>query len=49
VVRDPEKRAGAVEKIRAFATNAGLRVEGVVESPILGPAGNVEYLICLRT
>jgi 23S rRNA (cytidine1920-2'-O)/16S rRNA (cytidine1409-2'-O)-methyltransferase len=49
VVRDPEKRQGAVEKIRAFAANAGLTVAGVVESPILGPAGNVEYLMCLRT
>lgn len=49
VVRDPEKHAEAVEKIRAFAgTQAGLRWEGVIESPILGGEGNKEFLACLR-
>jgi 23S rRNA (cytidine1920-2'-O)/16S rRNA (cytidine1409-2'-O)-methyltransferase len=49
VVRDPAKRQAAVDKIVAFASQAGFAVEGVVESPILGPAGNVEYLMALRT
>ena len=45
VVRDPEKRLGAVEKITAHARGLGLTVLGSTESPILGPAGNVEYLL----
>ncbi len=49
VVRDPEKRAAAVDKVAAFARAAGWQVLGVVESPILGPAGNVEYLMRLKT
>jgi 23S rRNA (cytidine1920-2'-O)/16S rRNA (cytidine1409-2'-O)-methyltransferase len=49
VVRDPAKRQGAVDKISAFAGQQGWRVRGTIESPILGPAGNVEYLIVLGT
>ena len=49
VVRDADARAGAVEKIRAWAAANGLAATDAVESPITGPAGNVEYLICLRT
>ena len=49
VVRDPDKRAAAVDKVAVFARAAGWQVLGVVESPILGPAGNVEYLMRLKT
>lgn len=49
VVRDEAARRGAVEKIRTWATANGLLAEGDVESPITGPAGNVEYLLLLRT
>ena len=49
VVRDPDKRAGAVTKIAEFARAHGFTVSDPIESPILGPAGNVEYLIHLRT
>lgn len=49
VVRDPAKRAAAVEKCAAAARALGCDVAGVVESPITGPAGNVEYLMLLRT
>jgi 23S rRNA (cytidine1920-2'-O)/16S rRNA (cytidine1409-2'-O)-methyltransferase len=49
VVRDPGARRGAVEKVRGWAEANGF-VAGVdVESPITGPAGNVEYLLLLRT
>jgi len=47
VVRDPAKRLAAVDKIADFARAHGLAVRGTTESPILGPAGNVEYLIHL--
>ena len=49
VVREPEKRQGAVDKCVAAARALGCEVVGVVESPITGPAGNVEYLLYART
>jgi 23S rRNA (cytidine1920-2'-O)/16S rRNA (cytidine1409-2'-O)-methyltransferase len=49
VVRDPAQRLAAVEKCRAAALALGMNVIGVVESPITGPAGNVEYLLHART
>jgi len=49
VVRDPVVRRGAVDKVRAWATGHGLFAGYAVESPITGPAGNVEYLLLLRT
>jgi 23S rRNA (cytidine1920-2'-O)/16S rRNA (cytidine1409-2'-O)-methyltransferase len=49
VVRDEAKRRGAVDKIATFAREQGWSVEGDVESPITGPAGNVEFLMLMRT
>ena len=49
VVRDPEARAGAVAKVAAWAADHGFVVGPHVESPITGPAGNVEYLQLLTT
>ncbi|MDP8248335.1 MAG: TlyA family RNA methyltransferase [Candidatus Tritonobacter lacicola] len=48
VVRDPAVRASVVEKIKKIAGGIGFAVKGVVESPLRGPAGNVEYLIHLE-
>jgi 23S rRNA (cytidine1920-2'-O)/16S rRNA (cytidine1409-2'-O)-methyltransferase len=48
VVRDPEKQALVVERVKALAAGLDCRVLGVVESPILGPKGNREFLIHLR-
>ena len=48
VVREPEKRQAAVDKCVAAARALGCEVVGVVESPITGPAGNVEYLLFAR-
>jgi len=49
VVRDEEVRLGAVTKIRDWANANGFEAGDHVESPITGPAGNVEYLLLLRT
>jgi 23S rRNA (cytidine1920-2'-O)/16S rRNA (cytidine1409-2'-O)-methyltransferase len=49
VVRDEAARRGAVDKIRDWASSHGFIAGDDVESPITGPAGNVEYLILLRT
>jgi 23S rRNA (cytidine1920-2'-O)/16S rRNA (cytidine1409-2'-O)-methyltransferase len=48
VVRDPAQRQAAVDKVAAAARALGAEVVGVIESPITGPAGNVEYLMALR-
>ncbi|TMQ03067.1 MAG: TlyA family RNA methyltransferase [Deltaproteobacteria bacterium] len=49
VVRDPAARRGAVDKIRTWAGANGFVALDDVESPITGPAGNVEYLLLLHT
>jgi len=49
VVRDEAARRGAVDKIRTWAAKNGFIAGDDVESPITGPAGNVEYLLLLRT
>lgn len=47
VVRDEGARVGAVDKVVAFARSIGLEVRGQMQSPLRGPAGNVEYLVHL--
>lgn len=49
VVQDTSIREECIEKIRAWAGAQSFSVGEVVESPIRGPAGNVEFLIALRT
>ena len=48
VVRDAEQHDQVVIKIRTLAERLGCHVVGVTESPILGPKGNKEFLICLQ-
>jgi len=48
VVRDEEKRRSALGAVAAAAGELGFAVEGHVESPIEGPAGNREWLLALR-
>ena len=44
VVRDRAARARAVEEVNSAAESLGLKVVNVIESPITGAEGNVEYL-----
>ncbi len=48
VVRDPTLHQKVVDRITAFARGLGLRILGVIESPLIGPKGNKEFFICLR-
>lgn len=48
IVRDREKRDLVVERIRSFAATLGFSVAGVIESPIKGMEGNVEFLMWCR-
>jgi 23S rRNA (cytidine1920-2'-O)/16S rRNA (cytidine1409-2'-O)-methyltransferase len=45
VVRDPALHARVCAEVRSWLENSGWRVQGIVESPIAGPEGNVEFLI----
>ncbi len=45
VVRDPAIHARVCREVAAWLEAQGWRVEGIVESPITGPEGNVEFLI----
>ncbi|HEX3584032.1 MAG TPA: TlyA family RNA methyltransferase [Thermoanaerobaculia bacterium] len=45
IVRDSVKRAEAVDSVVAFARELGFDVKGVIESPVKGAEGNVEYLM----
>jgi 23S rRNA (cytidine1920-2'-O)/16S rRNA (cytidine1409-2'-O)-methyltransferase len=48
VVRDAAKRARVVEEVNAAAQTLGLNVVNVIESPIQGAEGNVEFLALYR-
>jgi 23S rRNA (cytidine1920-2'-O)/16S rRNA (cytidine1409-2'-O)-methyltransferase len=48
VVRDDELRNQSVEGILKFAAGMELEAMGVMESPIRGAAGNIEYLTAIR-
>ena len=48
VIRDPEVHRQVLRKILTFAQEQGFGVMGLVRSPLLGPKGNVEFLVDLR-
>jgi 23S rRNA (cytidine1920-2'-O)/16S rRNA (cytidine1409-2'-O)-methyltransferase len=48
VVRDARVHRRVLEETVALAHELGLSVAGLIPSPLLGPAGNVEFLIHLR-
>jgi 23S rRNA (cytidine1920-2'-O)/16S rRNA (cytidine1409-2'-O)-methyltransferase len=47
VVRDPEIHRQVLLDVLGFAQKEGFRVRGLIRSPLLGPKGNVEFLIWL--
>ena len=48
VVRDPAVHAAVCADVRAWVEAKGWAADGIVESPITGPEGNVEFLIAAR-
>lgn len=48
VVRDPATHRAVLERVTTAATEHGLSIVGLTASPLLGPAGNVEFLAALR-
>ena len=49
VVRDKRLHTGVIEDLTAFFGNLGLASESVSPSPILGPKGNREFLVFLKS
>lgn len=45
VVRDPALHARVCEEVRDWLESAGWVIQGIVESPIKGPEGNIEFLV----
>jgi len=47
VVRSSDEHTRVIEDIKSAAIDFGYKVQGVTESPLLGPAGNHEFLLYL--
>ena len=47
VVRDPVDQAEAIWQVLEVAQGLGWRYQGLTWSPLIGPAGNIEYLLWL--
>ncbi len=45
VVRDPEVHGRVCDEVAGWIETQGWRVESLVQSPITGPEGNIEFLI----
>ncbi len=48
VVRDPVLHQRVCDEVREWLQQLGWDIEGIVESPITGPQGNVEFLISAK-
>lgn len=49
IIRDEAKRQAAIDNVVATAKEQGFEVKGVIESPVKGAEGNVEYLMFAAT
>lgn len=48
VVRDPALHTEVVDRLRVQAEAWNIEVKGIIESPLLGPKGNKEFLLYLQ-
>jgi len=49
VIKDPRVHERVIEELRLFVeTLPNLSWRGIIESPLLGPAGNKEFLVLLE-
>jgi 23S rRNA (cytidine1920-2'-O)/16S rRNA (cytidine1409-2'-O)-methyltransferase len=48
VIRDPEIHRQVLHTVLEAARAAGFGVQGLIRSPLLGPKGNVEFLVYLK-
>lgn len=48
VVRDRKTHVEVIKKICLFSENEGFKILGLDFSPVKGPKGNIEYLMCIE-
>ena len=48
VVRDERVHAACIARVALWGIEHGLRVRGVFRSPLVGPAGNIEFFLWLQ-
>jgi 23S rRNA (cytidine1920-2'-O)/16S rRNA (cytidine1409-2'-O)-methyltransferase len=48
VIRDPQIHRQVLLDILSFAQEEGLQIRGLIKSPLLGPKGNIEFLVWLN-
>lgn len=48
IVREEEKRLAALESVKAFAEDLGLKCLDAFQSPVRGQKGNIEYFLYMR-
>lgn len=48
VVRDPDVHRAVCDSVADWLVTVGWQVDGIVESPIRGPDGNVEFLVAAQ-
>jgi 23S rRNA (cytidine1920-2'-O)/16S rRNA (cytidine1409-2'-O)-methyltransferase len=48
VVRDPAVHRAVLHEVLSAASQLGLAAHGLIRSPLVGPAGNIEFLAWLR-
>jgi 23S rRNA (cytidine1920-2'-O)/16S rRNA (cytidine1409-2'-O)-methyltransferase len=48
IVRDASMHNEVIENLSAFFAENGLKIEGVIPSPVTGPKGNREFLIYMK-
>jgi len=49
VVRDPAVHRAVLREVLSAASQLGLAAHGLMRSPLIGPAGNIEFLAWLRS
>ncbi len=49
VIRDPLVHRKVLEEVLIFSAQTGFSIQGLIRSPIVGPKGNVEFLVGLTT
>jgi 23S rRNA (cytidine1920-2'-O)/16S rRNA (cytidine1409-2'-O)-methyltransferase len=48
VIRDPQIHKQVLIDVLSFAQGEGFSIRGLIKSPLLGPKGNVEFLVWLN-
>ena len=48
VIRDPQVHTRVVNELLDFAQQLGFSVRGLIRSPVVGPKGNIEFLVWLE-